>query len=133
MDPVSTILAALAAGAVAAAKETVGTAIKDAYGGLKSLIKAKLGDKTLAKAAVDAHADEPEPAETILRPALDEAAFDQDEELLVAARELLAAADSDGSVSRRYSLQITGNVHGVVQGDHASVTMNFGSDIPKEE
>ncbi|WP_158303535.1 hypothetical protein [Microcystis aeruginosa] len=31
MEPISLILAALAAGAVAAAKDTAGTAVKDAY------------------------------------------------------------------------------------------------------
>lgn len=133
MDPVSTILAALAAGAVAAAKETAGTAIRDAYEGLKSLIKNKLADKALAKVAVDTHATEPQPAEAILRPALNEAAVDQDEELLAAAKELLATADSDGSVGRRYSLQVTGNVQGVVQGDNANVTMSFGSETKPEE
>ncbi|MDH3317054.1 MAG: hypothetical protein OEN48_14385 [Betaproteobacteria bacterium] len=132
MDPISTILAALAAGAVAAAKETAGTAIKDAYEGLKSLIKKKFGDKNLVKAAVDAHASEPQPSEAILRPALKEAAVDQDAELLAAAKALLAKADSDGSISRRYSLQVTGNVQGIVQGDHANVTMSFGSE-PKQK
>lgn len=130
MDPISTILAALAAGAVAAAKETTGNAIKDVYEGLKSLIKQKFGDKPFAKTAVDAHATEPQQAEAVLRPALKEAAADQDTELLAAAKALLAKADSDGSISRRYSLQTTGDVQGVVQGDHASVTMNFGVHKP---
>jgi hypothetical protein len=133
MDPISTILAALTAGAVAAAKETTGTAIKDAYEGLKSLIKKKFCDKTLVKAAVDTHASEPQPSEAVLRPALKEAAVDQDAELLAAAKALLAKADSDGSVRRRYSLQVTGNVQGVVQGDHANVTMSFGGEPKQKE
>ncbi|MCZ8249832.1 MAG: hypothetical protein ACK5U2_04825 [Microcystis sp.] len=43
MEPISLILAALAAGAVAAAKDTAGTAVKDAYESLKALIKKKFG------------------------------------------------------------------------------------------
>jgi hypothetical protein len=39
MDPISLILAALGAGALAAAKDTAGTAVKDAYQGLKTLIR----------------------------------------------------------------------------------------------
>nr|WP_287107984.1 MULTISPECIES: hypothetical protein [unclassified Microcystis] len=39
------ILAALAAGAAAAAKDTAGTAVKDAYEGLKALIKKKFAEK----------------------------------------------------------------------------------------
>lgn len=37
MEPISLILAALAAGAVAAAKDTAGTAVKDAFLGLKKI------------------------------------------------------------------------------------------------
>lgn len=128
MDPITSILAALAAGAVAAAKETAGSAIKDAYEGLKSLLKRKLASKPLASAAVDTHAAEPAPAEAALRPALKETAADRDDELLAAAKKLLAVADRDGSVARRYTLQVTGNVQGLVQGDGSNVTMNFGGD-----
>ena len=45
MEPISLILAALAAGAVAAAKDTAGTAVKDAYESLKALIKKKFAEK----------------------------------------------------------------------------------------
>lgn len=127
MDPVSAILAALAAGAAAAAKETAGAAIKDAYEGLKSMLKSRLAGGALAGAAVDAHATEPQPAETVLRPALTAAGLDRDEAVLAAAKALLAMADADGKFGSRYKLEISGDVQGVVQGDHASVTMNFGN------
>ena len=39
MEPISLILAALVAGATAATKDTAGAAVKDAYEGLKALIK----------------------------------------------------------------------------------------------
>ena len=39
MDPISLILAALGAGAIAATKDTAATAVKDVYQGLKTLIK----------------------------------------------------------------------------------------------
>ena len=133
MDPVSAILAALTAGAAVAAKDTAGSAIKDAYEGLKSLIKKKFAEKALPKAAVEAHATEPGPAEAILRPALKDAVIDANDELMKAAKALLAMADPDGSVQRRYALHVTGNVQGVVQGDHANVNMNFGGEAkPKE-
>jgi disulfide oxidoreductase YuzD len=45
MEPISLILAALAAGATGAAKDTAGTAVKDAYEGLKALIKKKFAEK----------------------------------------------------------------------------------------
>ena len=128
MDPVSAILAALVAGAVAASKETAGSAIKDAYEGLKSLIKKRFADKPLASAAVDAHATEPQAAEGILRPALKEAGADQDKELVAAAKSLLSIADTDGSIGRRYALHVTGNIQGLVQGDDAHVSMSWGNE-----
>ena len=55
MDPVSLIVAALAAGASAALKDTATEAIKDAYNGLKSLLKRKLGNEPAAQVAIDEH------------------------------------------------------------------------------
>lgn len=45
MDPISLLVAALAAGAKAALQDTASTAVKDAYAGLKSLIVSKFGKK----------------------------------------------------------------------------------------
>src|SRR5712672_2769210 len=123
MDPISAILAALVAGAAAAAKGTAETAIKEGYEGFKSLLKSKLFGKTLATAAVDAHSDDPKAAETVLRPALKDAGADADAQLLEAARALLAKADPEGKIAARYQVNVTGGVHGLVQGDHARVTM----------
>jgi hypothetical protein len=43
MDPITAIVAALAAGATAALKDTASEAVKDAYGAVKSLIKKQFG------------------------------------------------------------------------------------------
>lgn len=45
MEPITLILGALAAGAVAATQETAGQMIKDAYAGLKTLIKRRFSEK----------------------------------------------------------------------------------------
>ena len=45
MDPVSLIVAALAAGASEGAKTTVSEAVKDAYAGLKKLVQARLAGR----------------------------------------------------------------------------------------
>jgi hypothetical protein len=52
MDPISLIIAALGAGALAGAKDTAGTAVKDAYQGLKTLIKKKFEGDVLGQAMV---------------------------------------------------------------------------------
>jgi CHAT domain len=45
VDAISLIVAALGAGALAATKDTAGTAVKDAYQGLKTLIKKKFAEQ----------------------------------------------------------------------------------------
>jgi len=132
MDPISAILAALLAGATAAAQETAGTAIKDAYEGFKGLLKRKLAGKALATAAVDAHHEDAKSSEQVLRPALKEAGADADAALLEAARAMLAKADPGGKVAARYQLNVAGDVHGLAQGDHQHVTMTFGTIKPRK-
>ena len=126
MDPISMLLAALAAGAVAAAKDTASAVIKDGYEGLKALLKRKFAAKPLAVAAVDAHAEDAASAEPVLRRALADTAAKDDAELLAAARKLLAAADPEGRIAASYTVNITGNVTGMVSGNQGTVTMNFG-------
>lgn len=126
MDPISTLLAALAAGAIAAAKDTATAAVKDGYEGLKTLLKRRFAAKPMAAAAVDAHAQDAPTAEPVLRKALDETAAAEDAALLAAAQALLAQADVDGRVAASYSVQVSGNVSGLVSGNQGTVTMNFG-------
>ena len=126
MEPVSLLLAALAAGATAAARDTAGAVVKDAYAGLKALLKRKLAAKPMAAAAVDAHASDAATSELVLRAALAEPALTGDVALLDAARQLLAQADPSGEVAARYSIHIEGNVTGMVGTNQGSVTMNFG-------
>lgn len=127
MDPISAIVAALAAGAIAATKDTATAAIKDAYLGLKSLISRKLYGQPEAQAVVDTGTVESKDGEIVLRTALARANVAGDDQLLAAAKDLLAVADADGKVRRRYNIEVHGNVQGLVQGDHATVTMNFGN------
>ena len=54
MEPLSLIVAALLAGAAAAAKDTTSTAIKDGYQGLKVLIERKLAGQPAAVKALAA-------------------------------------------------------------------------------
>lgn len=126
MDPISAIVAALAAGAIAATKDTATAAIKDGYQALKSLIRKKLSTEPEAQAVVDANAVESKNGETVLRTALARANVDQDGQAIAAAKDLLIVADPDGEIRRRFTIQVHGDVQGLVQGDHANVTMNFG-------
>lgn len=89
MDPISMIIAALGAGAIAATKDTAGTAVKDAYQGLKTLIKKKLEGDALGQAMVDAKPEEIKQAEGLLKDKITKAGADQDQEIIKVAQDLL--------------------------------------------
>jgi hypothetical protein len=83
------IIAALGAGAIAATKDTAGTAVKDAYQGLKTLIKKKLEGDVLGQAMVDAKPEEIKQAEGLLKDKITKAGADKDAAIIQAAQELL--------------------------------------------
>jgi hypothetical protein len=92
VDPLSLIVAALAAGAAAAAKDTASAAIKDAYHGLKGLIQRKLAASPAAAVVLAEHEKDPDTYDAPLKKKLAEAAADQDAAILQAARALLEQA-----------------------------------------
>lgn len=94
VDAISLIIAALGAGALAATKDTAGTAVKDAYQGLKTLIKKKFADqgKTDSSTILDKYEQKPEKTQALLEDELLEAGFDKLEKndaIIKLAEELL--------------------------------------------
>ncbi|HVE47259.1 MAG TPA: hypothetical protein VNA57_11005 [Acidimicrobiales bacterium] len=133
MDPVSLITAALATGAAAAAKETAGKAVREAYEGLKSLVRRKLRDRPDADEMLERNEREPGgESEAVLKEALQGSVAGEDDEVVAAARRTVELADPEGVASGKYQLHVGGDVQGLVQGDHAQVNMTFG-DVPKSE
>jgi hypothetical protein len=61
-----------------------------------------------------------------LRDALVQAGADRDQEIITRARELMTLVNPQQAAMGKYNVQITGDVKGFVQGDNASVSMNFG-------
>jgi hypothetical protein len=59
MDPISLIIAALAAGAIAGVKNTAGQAVNDAYAGLKALVRRRFAGNRDAEAALDQSEQQP--------------------------------------------------------------------------
>jgi len=118
MEPMALILTALVAGATAAAKDTAGTAVKDAYNGLKHLLKKKFEGDALAQAVVDAKPEDIDKAEGLLKSKITEFGVEEDTEILQVARELkdLLETLNSGSVTQGGSprLNIGGNVKGIV-------------------
>src|SRR5215212_8963244 len=70
MDPITLILAALAAGAASGLKDTAGEAIRDTYGALKGLVQRKLGGDAAKELVLEEHEKDPEVWKEPLKKAL---------------------------------------------------------------
>lgn len=130
MDPITLIVSALTAGAIAAVQETAGTAIKDAYQGLVALIKQRFAKDPEAKMVLDNHAKKPETWEKPLEDTIRNSGIAGDPQVLQAAQELVKLL-KDTKPASKYNVSIAGNVQNMVQGDHAQVTIN--SSNPSEK
>ena len=113
MEPISLILAALVAGATAATKDTAGAAVKDAYEGLKALIKKKFEKDALAQAMVEAKPEDIKQSEVLLRNKITEAGIDQDVEILKAAAAILRKEDPQGEKEGKYRINVQGDIRPV--------------------
>ena len=127
MDPVSIIVTALAAGAAAAAKDTASQAIKDSYAGLKSLIQKRFANKPEAEMALTQHQNKPEVWAAPLKDALTETGAAENDDIIRQAQHLLKLINPRQASQGKYNIQI-GEAKGVVIGDKARVTQNFGKE-----
>ena len=124
MEPISLIIAALTAGAVAGVRDTAGAAIKDAYGGLKALIRRRFAGNREATAELELSEREPAVPTGELARHLQAVGAGADEELITAAQTVLRLVDPAGARAGKYDVHISGG-KGIVVGDRANVTMTF--------
>ncbi len=125
MEPISLIIAALGAGAIAAAKDTAEVAVKDAYQGLKALIKKKFESEPKAQMVLEEHETDPETYEAPLKKKLAEAGVDKDEEIIKLAQELLRQEKPEESAAGKYNTVFKGEVKGIQVGDRNTQTNTF--------
>ena len=127
MDPISLILEALTAGAVAALKDTAGEAIKDGYVALKSAIKKAWGasDNT-ADVLIKEYVDDPEVSQKLMEKKFKDQGFDRNDDILALADALLKQVDPEGHTAGKYRVTIT-NSKNVQVGDRNTQT-NIGGD-----
>jgi len=112
MDPVTLIVAALTAGAVAAAKDVTTQAIKDAYTGLKSLILEKFSQKPAVTVAVQRLEEKPESKirQDGAKEDLQDAGAGQDKEIAAQANALLDLLKQAGQLGGgAHSAIVTGS------------------------
>ncbi|MTJ48803.1 hypothetical protein [Dolichospermum sp. UHCC 0259] len=107
MEPISLILTALIAGATAATKDTASEAVKDAYKGLKALIKKKFAEqgKDDPSTIIEKFEKKPEVTKPLLEDELKEAGLEKDEEILKAAEAVMTKKDPEGASTGKYDLR----------------------------
>src|SRR4051812_44752328 len=99
MEAVNLVVTALAAGAAAGMKDTATSAVKDAYRGLVTAVRARLsrdGDDPATISIVEAHAVDPDNRREDLAEALRAVNVVDDAVLLAAARDLLSLMEMPG-------------------------------------
>jgi hypothetical protein len=117
MDPITLIVTALVAGAALGAQDTVSAMVKDAYAGLKALVKKRLGGGPGADMVLAKHEQAPETWQAPLMAELAETGADRDRDLIAAAQALLdLISEADGRAGK-YTVDVRG-AQGVQIGDH---------------
>lgn len=112
MDPISLIVSALVAGAVAASQEVAGQVIKDGYNSLKTLLQSKFGGKGDGEDALAKVESKPESEarQAVLKEELESVSAGDDTQILTAAKELMAALQKAGGAGgTSYQATLTGS------------------------
>jgi hypothetical protein len=126
MDPVTLIVAALAAGAAVGLKDISANAIKDAYVGLKGLLRRKFAGRPAAEMVLDQHEQEPDVYRAPLKSELSKTGAGQDPQVIEAARRLLELADPEGTARGKYEVRAD-IIQGAQFGDHNQQKNVFGA------
>jgi hypothetical protein len=129
MDPVTLIVAALAAGAASGAGEAATTAVKDAYQGLKRLVSARFAGRNPAEVALAEHETDPDTWQAPLARELLQTGTDTDPEVIEAAQRLMALLDQTGTRAGKYTVDLRG-AQGVQLGDHNRQLNQFSTPPP---
>jgi hypothetical protein len=120
MDPITLIVAALAAGASAGAIDTLKDDLKEsakaAYEKLHALVRRRLRGNASAEVILAEHAADPETYQAALTKKLTEAGARDDADLVAAATALMELVDRKGAKSGKYNVTIADS-KGVQVGD----------------
>ena len=117
MDPITLIVTALAAGAALGAQDTVSAMVKDAYAGVKALVRKRLGGRPGAELMLARHEQAPETWQAPLMAELAEAGAESDRDLLAAAQALLDLVGGADGRTGKYTVDVQ-RAQAVQIGDH---------------
>ncbi len=126
MDPITLVVAALAAGASSGIAGVASETIRDAYSALKKLVIGRLSqvDGPVPPASLVAgHEANPETYQAPLEAELRASGAESDVDVVAAARRLMALVDPEGTAVGKYTVDLRGAT-GVQVGDHGTMTVN---------
>ncbi|MGH3697434.1 MAG: hypothetical protein ACRDRX_26205 [Pseudonocardiaceae bacterium] len=126
MDPISLIMGALAAGAASGLGESATGAVKDAYAGLRDLVRRRFAGHPAAQTALEAHEKAPLVSQAPLSTELVALGIHTDAQIIAAAQRVMTLLDEAGSVSGKYRVDLSGAL-GVQVGDHNIQTNTFAT------
>ncbi|GAA2153529.1 hypothetical protein FHX52_1717 [Humibacillus xanthopallidus] len=120
MDPITLIVAALAAGASTGLGDTVSESIKDAYGSLKSLIRKRLQDRADGALILDRHEQAPQTWQAPLKAELEGVGIGEDAAEVAMAQRLIELVRAGGpSPVGKYNVDAS-SAQGVQIGDRGT-------------
>lgn len=131
MDPVSLIVAALAAGAVAGAQNTATEVVKDAYAALKGLVAGRLHGRRAGEVALAQHESQPAQWRAALEAELAAADAGQGMTVVRAARRGVGTGRPVRVTGGDYLVDVRG-AHAVQIGNSNIQTNTFGPPITPE-
>ena len=126
MEPITLIVAALAAGTATGATESVASAVKDAYASLRALVRKRLSGRPDGELVLARYETSPETWQAPLVAMLAEAGAEDDSGLVAAAQALMSLIDEAGALSGKYTVDTRG-AYGVQVGDHNRQDNTFGA------
>jgi outer membrane protein assembly factor BamB len=134
MDPVTLVVSAMIAGLTAGLTDTAKTATKDLYDALKARLMKKTEMNEDAQDAIAKIEKQPDSKarQELLKEELGKLSLDNDEELIKLAKSLLEVLKETEGKSGKYTVDIQ-NSQGIVVGDNADVTQNFGDVAEKKK
>ena len=119
MDPITLIVAALAAGAASALQDDAKDAVKAAYARLRDKLKKRFSGRRVGELALAEHEAAPQMWEPQLRAELAATGAEHDADLVEAAQALMKLVDEAGTRAGKYNVTIHGG-----QGDRKSTRLN---------
>ncbi|MEU6064997.1 MULTISPECIES: hypothetical protein [Streptomyces] len=130
MEPVSLIVAALAAGAAAGVSDAAKESVVAAYRQLREAVRARLAGRPDGRLILERFEEQPDTWERPLRAELAASGVDAEEALIALARRVLAEAGRDDRQGAKYQTHFHGRVGNAVVGDSAHVDMTVHESGP---